>query len=227
MQIAKPVGLLVSFVVFASTAIAAESGVTCNGLNTILYSSSDMDLSVCHGEYTKIDKSKLERWQNCDDALIHIKDKKQGKTRVYADCMSETGKQIRVVGDTFMLRHFHAQYPGRFEPKPLLIEALNLSTNTKSYKFEKQFPACSKKDIDDATRKIDMTTAKPFDGSTYFNSVYGAFYKLRNCSVSDSQRVLSILHKYQESDRFDGEVAEMLSSVISEVELIHAATTNK
>lgn len=121
-----------------------------------------------------------------------------------------------------MLRHFQTTYPG-FESEPLLIESLDLETSKKTYEFEKQFPACGRNDIDHAAKQIDSTTAKTFNRETYFTSVYGGFYKLRDCAKSDPQSVLTILRKYQNSDLFDGEVVETLSSVTSEVELIHAA----
>lgn len=79
-------------------------------------------------------------------------------------------------------------------------------------------------DIENAAKQVDSTTAKPFDGNTYFTSVYGGFYKLRDCAKSDPKLVLSILRKYQTNDLFDGEVAETLTSVTGEVELIQTAT---
>jgi hypothetical protein len=205
--------------------VASADEVTCGGLSTLLYANDKIALTICHGSYTKIDRTRLGQWQDCDDAMIHNRDKTSGKTTQYADCLPGARKQFRISGDTFMLRHFYATYPGRFESKPLLVEALNLATNKKTYEFEIRFPACTRKDIEDAAKQIDSTIAKPFDGKTYFTSVYGGFYKLRDCAKSNPQFVRSVLHKYETSGLFDGEVAETLSSVINEVELIHAATT--
>ena len=63
-----------------------------------------------------------------------------------------------------------------------------------------------------------------FDGKTYFTSIYGGFFKLRDYAVSDPDFVLSILNKYKKKGVFDGEVAETLSNVIDEVELIAKAS---
>jgi hypothetical protein len=197
---------------------------TCGGYSTLLYSNGRMALTICHGPYTKIDRARLSQWQGCDDAVIYLLDKENGTTTQFADCLSEAGKQFRIQGDSFMLRHFYAAYPSRFDSKPLLVETQNLKTKKKTYQFETRFPVCTKKDIDDATRQIDATTAKSFDGTTYFDSVYGGFYKLRDCAQSDPELALSILQKYKKSGLFDGEVAEALSSVLSEAELIYAAT---
>ncbi|MDT3705893.1 MAG: hypothetical protein ROZ09_03630 [Thiobacillus sp.] len=203
-------------------AFAAE--VTCGGYSTLLYANNKVALTICHGPYTKVDRTRLDHWQDCDDAMIHLRDKTKGETTEYADCLPGDRKQFRVKGDAFMLRHFYATYPGRFESKPLLVETLNLTTNTRTYQFEKRFPACTRRDIDDSTKQIDSATAKPFDGKTFFDSVYGGFYKLRDCAQSDPKLVLAILQRYGKSDLFDGEVAETLGSVASEVELIDAAT---
>lgn len=220
-----PRRFLVAAILFAIHSVASAAEVTCGGLSTLLYANDKIALTICHGPYTKIDRTRLEQWQDCDDAMIHIRDKTNGKTAQYADCLPGARKQFRISGDTFMLRNFYATYPGRFDSEPLLVEVLNLATNKKTYEFEKQFPACARKDIDEAAKQIDSTTAKPFDGKTYFTSVYGGFYKLRDCAKSNPQLVRSVLLKYERSGLFDGEVAETLSSVINEVELIHAATT--
>jgi len=202
---------------------AFASEVTCGGYSTFLYANNKVSLTICHGPYTKIDRDRPDRWQDCDDAIIYLRDKTRGETSEYADCLPGARKQFRIEGDTFMLRHFYATYPGRFESKPLLVETLSLTTNTKTYEFEKQFPACTGRDIDDATKQIDSATAMPFDGKTFFDSVYGGFYKLRDCAQSEPKSVLAILNRYRESGLFDGEVAETLSSVTSEVDLIDAA----
>lgn len=215
--------LLGAFLIAVNPTVFAAEAI-CGGYRTLLYASDKIVLTICHGPYTKIDRKRLGQWQGCDDAVIQISDKKNGRTTQYTDCLSEAGKQFRVRDNAFMLRHFQTTYPG-FESEPLLIEILNLDTNKKTYVFEKRFPACTRKDIDHAEKQVDSTTAKPFNGETYFTSVYGGFYRLRDCAKSDPQLVLSILRKYQNSDLFDGEVAETLSSVTSEVELIYAAIT--
>jgi hypothetical protein len=216
--------LIVAVLWSAASDKAFATEVTCGGYSTLLYANNEIALTICHGPYTKIDRARLDHWQDCDDAMIHIRDKKQGKTTEYADCLPGGLKQFRVQGDAFVLRHFYATYPGRFESKPLLVETLKLTTGAKTYQFEKRFPACTKADVDDAIKQIDTTMAKPFDGKTFFDSVYGGFYKLRNCAQSAPSMVLAILQRYGKSGLFDGEVAETLSSVTSEVELIYAAT---
>ncbi len=216
--------LIVASLLSACNDTVFATEVTCGGDSTLLYTNNKIALTICHSPYTRIDRVRLDHWQDCNDAMIHIRDKNQGKNTEYADCLPGARKQFRVRRDAFMLRHFYETYPGRFELKPLVVETLNLTTNTKTYQFEKRFPACTKKYVDDAAKQIDAATAKPFDGDTYFDSVYGGFYKLRDCAQSAPRLVLSILQRYGKSGLFDGEVAETLSSVISEVELIDAAT---
>lgn len=194
----------------------------CGGYSTLLYANDKIVLTICHGPYTKIDRKLLGQWQGCDDAVILIRDKRNGKASQFADCLSEAGKKFRMHGNAFMLKHFQTTYPG-FESEPLLTETINLDTNKKTYAFEKHFPACTSKDIDHAAKQVNSIVAKPFNGETYFASVYSGFYRLRDCARSDPQSVLTILRKYQNSGLFAGEVAETLSSVTSEVELIYAA----
>lgn len=214
--------LLVGLLLAASSMLFAADD-TCNGYSTILYTDDKTVLTICHGPYTKIDRKGLENWQGCDDGFFLMRDKENGTTRQYADCLSDAGKQFRIHNGDFMLRHFEDSYPG-FEPEPLLIEIHNLKTHKVSYEFERQFPACTGKDIDDAAEQVNSTLAQPFDGKTYFTSLYGGLYRLRDCAKSDPQRVLSLLHNLQKSSLFDGETAETLNSVTSDVELIHAAT---
>ena len=220
----KPCQLLLGafFVFINQTVFAAEA--TCGGYSTLLYTNDNMALTICHGPYTKIDLKRLDQWQSCDDAEILIRYKKNGNNTRYADCLSEAGKQFRIRGSEFMLKHSQTTYPG-FEQEPLVVETLNLETSKKTYQYAKQFPVCTRKEIDQAARQVNSATAKPFNGGqTYFNLVYGGFYKLRDCARSDPELVLSILHNYQNSGLFDGEVAETLSSVTSDTELIHAAS---
>jgi hypothetical protein len=220
-KLAKHAILIIVLATQNTLAIGAET--TCGGISTTLYSSNDLTLSICHGPYTAINRSKLHQWQNCDDAMVLISDKKQRKTSIYADCGFASKKQFMLRNNAFMLRHFYSGYPN-FEEKPLLIETLNLVANTKKYELLRTFPVCRKKDINNAIQQIDSTRAKPFDDKTFFTSIYGGFYKLRDCAATDSKLVYTSLRKYQENKVFDGEVAETLSMVISEVELIAKAT---
>lgn len=220
MKLAKLSILL--FVLATQNTLAIGAEAKCGGISTTLYSSNDFSLSICHGPYTKINLSQLHQWQNCDDAQIQINDKKRGKTTIYADC-GVAKKQFMLHNNAFMLRHFYSGYPN-FEEKPLLIETLNLADNTVKYKLLKTFPVCSKKDINNAIQQIDLTKSMPFDGNTFFTSIYGGFYTLRDCAASDSKLVYAALRKYQESMIFDGEAAETLNTVISEVEIIAKAT---
>ena len=219
MKLAKLSILL--FVLATQNTLAIGAEAKCGGISTTLYSSNDLSLSICHGPYTKIYLSQLHQWQNCDDALIQISNKKQGKTTIHTDC-GVAKKQFMLRNNEFMLRHFYSGYPN-FEEKPLLIETLNLADSTVKYKFSKTFPVCSKKDINNAIQQIDLTKAKPFDGNTFFTSIYGGFYILRDCAATDSKLVYAALRKYQESMVFDGEAAETLNTVISEVEIIAKA----
>lgn len=203
---------------------AFGSDVTCGGINTTIYSSRDTTLNICHGPYTKVDRSKLHQWQNCDDAMIQITDKKSGKTSLYVDCGFPSKKQYMLRNNEFMVRHFYSGFPN-FDEKPLLVETLNLATKKKKYEFLKIFPVCRKQEIEQAIQQIDSTRSKPFDGNTFFASIYGGFYKLRDCAATDSVRVLAALQKYQTGQTFDGEVAETLGIVIHEVELIALASS--
>jgi len=216
-------GLLIVLFLFVMGTVVSAADVTCNGYATILYDNDKTALSICHGPYTKIDRKRLDQWQACDDAIIQIKDKESGKKHQYADCLSDAGKEFRVDGNVFMLRHFLMTYP-EFESQPLLVESLDLMTNKKTYRFEKQFPVCTKKDISDAANQIDSVTVKPFEGKTYFNAVYSNLYTLRDCAKSNPELVISILRRYRTGNYFDGEVEETLNSVVDEVELIGAAT---
>jgi len=221
------INLAITFLLF-SLAIpiswAAEEQAKCYGVSTLLYSNSNMDLIICHGEYTKINVSKLDQWQDCADAIIQVRNKKQNIVYQYADCSPTGSKQFSVHGGLFKLRHYYTEYPG-FKERPLLIETLDLATSVKQYEFIKKFPVCSKKNIDDAIAQINLTVAKPSDMRTYFDSVYGGFYKLRDCANDYPSVVLETLKKYGNDGIFDGEVAETLDAVTGEVELISAALT--
>jgi hypothetical protein len=94
------------------TAIAAQDDASCGGTSTLIYSNKDMALVVCHAPYTKISRSQLDRWQDCDDAMIQVTDKKSQKTITYADCAVAGKKQFMLRGNTFLLRHFLTEYPG-------------------------------------------------------------------------------------------------------------------
>src|SRR4030066_1528046 len=223
MKKVKLAKLSIIFIVLATQntlAIGAEA--KCGGISTTLYSSNDLSLSICHGPYTKINLSQLHQWHHCDDAIIQISNKKQGKTTIYTDC-GVAKKQFMLRKNSFMLRHYYSGFPN-FKEKPLLIETLNLEENTVKYKLLKTFPVCSKKDINNAIQQIDLTKSMPFDGNTFFTTIYGGFYILRDCAASDSKLVYAALRKYQESMIFDGEAAETLNTVISEVEIIAKAT---
>lgn len=90
------------------TALATED--ICDGYSTHLYTNDKIVLTICHGPYTKIDRTRLGQWQGCDDAAFQIRDKNTGETSQYADCISEAGKQFRIHGTAFMLRHFQTTY---------------------------------------------------------------------------------------------------------------------
>lgn len=223
MKIAK---LIIFIIIFSvPNAFASKPVATCGGVSTLIYSNSEMDLSICHGEYTKIDKSKLGQWQNCDDAMVQIRDKKHGKLSQYADCLTNKIRQFRIVDKSLMLNHVYMEYPG-FEEKPLLIESFDFTTRTKKYIFKKKFLLCNKKDIENSIKQIDATIAKPFDMKTYFDLVYGGLFKLRDCAKSEPVTVSAALKKYENRAVFDGEVAETFSEIFEEVKLISAAVSH-
>lgn len=218
-KFAEPVaGLL--FLAISGMASAADA--TCEGYATLLYADERNALFMCHGSYTEVDRKSFGKWQACDDAVILIRDKRSGRTSQSSDCLSESGKQFRVDGSVFMLRHFLMTYP-EFEPQPLVIEYLDMKSGRRTYELERRFPVCTREDIDDAAKQIDSATTRPFDGKAYFATVYGSFHRLRDCAASAPRLVISILNKYQTSGQFDGETAETLTSVIDEVSLINSA----
>jgi len=180
-------------------------------------------LTICHGPYTKIDWSSLSEWQSCDDAKIQIRRKGNAKTAEYVDCMPMVPKQFSIRGNNLLLLHFFTEYPG-FKKKPMLVETIELSTDKRKYEFVEKFTARSKKDFESAVKQIDSTLTKPFDGTTFFTSIYGGFFVLRDYAAVDPKSVLLVLQNYQKrGGRIDGEVAETLSEVIEEVNLIYAA----
>lgn len=134
----KPCELLVGTLLFAVSSLSIADELACDGFSTFLYANSKIVLTICHGSYTKIDRTRLGQWQECDDATVYIRDKKNGTTTLFTDCLSEAGKQYRVYGDAIMIRHFYTTYP-EFKSKPLLVETLDLTTNKRTYEFEKQF----------------------------------------------------------------------------------------
>jgi hypothetical protein len=104
----------------------------------------------------------------------------------------------------------------------MLVEQFDLVTRAKKYEFTRKLPGACKAAIGEAIRKIDTAMAKP-DDKDYFGSVYGGLFQLRDCAAAEPGPALSALRKYQDRGAFDGEVAETLSTVIDEAELISRA----
>ena len=202
--------------------LSAEQEHACGGYTTLLYANDSLALSLCHAPYTKIDRTGLRQWQDCDDAMLQLADKKSGKTSVYYDCGVPSRKQFRLEGDSLMLRHFYTD-AADFELHPLMVESHNLLTQKKHYVFVKQFAKCTVQDIQAAHQQVEMEINKPFDGRTYFTHVYGGLLKLRDCAASDSAQVLAAFKQLQQQGQFDGEVAETYSILLDEVELIGTA----
>lgn len=222
MSMTRLAGFLMSCILAAPGAFASEPDTACSGIDTLVYSNSEIDLSICHGEYTKIDKSKLSQWQGCDDAIVQIRDKRHGQLSQYADCMANKIRQFKIEDNALLLNHFYTEYPG-FDEKPLLIERLDLATRSKKYIFKKQFSACSKKDIDSSVRQIDSGMANQPDMKKYFDLVYGGLFKLRDCTKSDPTSALAAYKSLEMKALFDGEVAETFSELFEEVRLISDA----
>lgn len=208
--------------IFPSALFAAPPEAKCHGDTTLLYSNPNLDLSICHGDYVKINPSKLNQWQNCVDSMLLITDKKQKRVSALVDCSPTKTLQFKIDKDNLLQRIFYVEYP-KYVEKPLLIESTSLVSLAKQYTFLRRFPNCQKKEIDQATREIEITKAKPFAGSTFFSSIYGNFYKLRDCANSFPAEILAVLTDYQQRKIFDGEVSETLNDVINEVRLIAAA----
>lgn len=222
MKITKLISFIFVFIWAVPNAFASVPEENCGGVSTLIYSGSEIDLSICHGEYTKIDQSKLGQWQNCDDAIVQIKDKKNGKLSIYADCQTNKIRQFMIADNALELSHVYVEYPG-FEEKPLLIERFDLTTHTKKYIFKKQFLACNKIDVDNSVKQIESGIANRSDMGKYFDSVYGGLFKLRDCAKTAPVSVLAVFKKYEKKALFDGEVAETFSELFEEVKLISTA----
>lgn len=215
-------GVLLYLVSAVASAAAGGPDAPCGGYNTVLYSDATTALTICHGRDSRFSRSALGRWQDCGDAVISIRDKREGATRKYADCTPMKPVQFKVDGKRFLVRYFYTRYPG-FETRPLLVESLDLAHRAKTYRLQAHFASCTEGAVAAARQRIDSAVSKPFDGRTYFAAVYGGFYKLRDCSASQPKPVLAILRAYRDKGVFDGEVAETLDEVTDEVELIARA----
>lgn len=222
MSMTKLASLLISCSLAVPGAFASAPDAACNGIDTLIYSNSEIDLSICHGEYTKIDQSKLGQWQGCDDAMVQIREKRHGQLSQYADCLTNRIRQFKIEDNALLLNHSYTEYPG-FDEKPLLVERLDLATRTKKYIFKKQFPACSKKDVDSSVRQIDSGMTNQSDMKKYFDLVYGGLFKLRDCAKSDPASVIAAYKRFEKKALFDGEVAETFSELFEEVRLISDA----
>lgn len=222
----RPIFFFIFCLYPVSSSLASADNFKCGGFNTVLYSNKARAITICHGPHTKIIRSKLNKWNNCFDATILLRNKTTGKNSVVTDCYPQNQKQFSVQGGTLRVRHFYTEYPG-FDSKPLVIETLDAKKNRRHYKLERKFKKCTTADIDAQNRLIQQTVSKPFDGSTFFKSVYGAFFKLRDCSFSYPDKVINILNSYWEIDRVDGEVAETLGTVVDEAKIIKKAVNNK
>lgn len=200
-------------------AVASENLSDCGGYGTIIFSNNEIDIFVCHAPYTKIKISLLHTWQSCDDANIYIHNKENDKTTKYLDCNPTLEKQISIKKDLLLVRHlFHPE--SWEEVSPLVIETYNIKNKSKKYELVAKLPIYTKTEITKAIAEIEETIEKPFDGMTYFKSIYGSFFKLRSYSAKDPEFVLSILKQYLKRKVFDGEASEILWDIIQESELI-------
>lgn len=214
--------IMISIGVYPIFASGSED--ECFGIKTPIINKGPLTLVICHAPYTKIEKTRLAEWQNCDDAIFMLVEKIPGNDRwtKLAECEVTMNRQFKVKKDTFFLLHYFMQYPG-FNEIPMLVETYNIRTKARLFKITGKLESIQKPDVDKAIQAIDAEIKKPFDGNTYFDSVYGGFFKLRRYALRDPDFSLSILKKYEESGKFDGEVSETLSGIVSEVELISKA----
>jgi hypothetical protein len=160
MDILKLLLLLAVFFSLTQNALATGAESTCGGVSTVIFSSANTDLSICHAPHTQINRSQPGKWQECNDAVIQITDKKKAKTEEFADCGPTGKKQFMVRGNIFMLRHFYTEYPG-FEMKPLLIESINLTTGKKKYKFIKKLQLKEKRRAMTQSEKLMLQSGSP------------------------------------------------------------------
>jgi len=182
------------------------------------------ELSLCGGEHS-LDFKKLSQWQGCSDATILLKDKASGKVSVVSECDTMIGKDVKLINDTFFTMHQYQVYPG-FTSIPLLEEKVNLFTKQKSYKFIVKVSKCFNKDIKIAKDRIDAANKRPF-GKTYFKELYEGLFKLRDCSFTYHNEVLSILNNYHKNNSFGVSPSELLGQIIDEVVLIKQAKESK
>lgn len=209
----------------ASASALANDPFTCGGESTPIYSDPDITVSVCHGANVHMDDAKSGEWQACVDSAIYQHSRRNGSNVEITDC-GFTGKQFKVDGDHLLLRHFLTEYPGD-ESRPFLIEDINIKAGTKGFQYEREFPRCGLSDVEDAVDRIEAEMKRPFNGETYFREVYGGLYALRDCAKSLPGLALAHLREYAKREVFDGEVAETLDAITSEVEVIYGSAVNR
>ena len=203
----------------------AEPEFECHGYRTIIYKNIDVALAVCHSPQMKIKRSLLAEWQDCPDAMIYIRNKKNNKLKLHTDCIPTTHKEFKINGNNLLIKHYHNEYPG-FNLKPLLIEKYNILDKTKKYTLIAKLPNYSKSEIQRAITNLEEEVSKPFNGSTYFKTVYDCFYKLRAYAQTNHKFVLEKLKEFEDRGIFSGEVSGTLNEVTQEAEFISLATKN-
>lgn len=218
---------VLSIITLSQGACEKKTESRCGGDKTTLITANGLNLFMCHAPYTKIDTSKLGEWQNCDDGMFYIESTSGSmvKEKLINECVVTSKMEFRIQDNSLKLRHYYAEYPG-FKEKPKIIESFDIVKGIVTYKIVGRYEKRTKEEIDKTIMEIENTIAKPFDGKTYFSSMYTNLYKLRDYAVVDPQYSLTVLRGYQEKRVFDGEVSETLSNIIEEVELISKAVGN-
>lgn len=214
---------------FISTqALAGEAESQCGGGATSLLSYKGSDIYICHGPYEKINITELDKWQTCIDGMFYLRTKVNGiiHETLLNECVPTIRMEYRINNDNFEIKHYFSEFPG-FTEKERIIESYNIKNGKNSYTVIGEVVKLTQQDIDNEANKITEEISKPFNGNTYFTIVYTAFHKIRDYAFIDPAYSLSILKEYQSKQLFDGEVAEVLSNIIEEAELISKAVRSK
>ncbi|MDH5766481.1 MAG: hypothetical protein OEZ38_10745 [Gammaproteobacteria bacterium] len=207
-------------------ATGQSPGFDCAGYSSIIFSDQHTMISICHSPHLKINRKQLHEWQDCVDAMIYSRNKQNQDSHLLADCKPTIHKQFKVENNELLIKHFYNSYPG-FTPTPLLLEKYSLKSLLPGYEILAKHKIITKNEIQASILAINTELGKPFDGKTFFTTIYSNLDTIRNFSFSNPEQSLAILKDYYKREVFDGEVAETLTEIIDDVELIQAALASR
>lgn len=165
---------LIMLSISASIIHASGSEFECNGYNTLLYSNSNLSFAVCHSSHMKINRKHLEQWQNCVDAFISKRDKKNNKTVLLTDCSPISQKEFKVANSSIHIKYYYEQFP-EHDLVPFIIESHNTDNSDTNYELISQPTIYTKTEIISSINLIVKTLKEPFNGATYFKYIYSGF----------------------------------------------------